>query len=187
MLADEPTELLGGVHGLQTAIEASRSLDITVAKKPTHGLVVAEMVLQINRCRGVPELVNCEAKSGRFLHAHGDLFAEEQFMLRLTGLTREQPRGIRAAKQRRSELMNVYVNQVRQRLIELEIQVNPIFHIIVRKHEPIRRVDPAGLDKVLAQLDLDEIAKANGRETENRNGSSKLRRNGSFNRRMVPD
>ena len=113
LLTDEPTELFGGLHRLQSAIKTRRCLDITVAKKPADGFVVARTMLQINRCGSVPELMNGEAKSGRFLHAHSDLLAEQQFVLRLPGLARKQPTGIRAAKQRRPKLVNILVEQIR--------------------------------------------------------------------------
>ena len=79
--------------------------------------------------------------------------------LRLTSFAWEQPGGIRSAKQRRPELMNVFVDEVGQRLIELEVQIDSVLHVIMRENEPIGRVQPARLDQVLAQLDADEIAK----------------------------
>src|SRR6516164_5906822 len=113
LLTDEPAELFGGLHRLQSAIKTRRCLDITVAKKPADGFVVAGTMLQINCCGSVPELMNCEAKSGRFLHAHSDLLAEQQFVLVLTGLAREQPGSVRPAQQRRPELVNILVEQIR--------------------------------------------------------------------------
>ena len=159
LLTDELSELLGGLHGLQAAVEADRGLDIAVSKQPPYGLVVPWPVLEIDRRRSMPELVSRDPKSDRLLNAHGDLLAEHERRLRLTALAREQPGGIRAAKQRRPELMNVFVDEVGQRLIELEIQIDPVLHIIVRENEPVGRVQPARLDQVLAQLDADEIAK----------------------------
>ena len=105
--------------------------------------------------------------------------------LRLTGLAWEQPGGIRAAKQRRPELMNVFIDEVGQRLIELEVQIDTVLHIIVREHQPIGRVQPTRFDEVLAQLDADEIGKSNGRESEDRNGNSELRRDSSLDGRVV--
>lgn len=46
MLADESSELLGGLHRLQAAIKARRRRDIAVSKKPADSLVVAGTVLQ---------------------------------------------------------------------------------------------------------------------------------------------
>ena len=48
--------------------------------------------------------------------------------------------------------MNVFVDEVRQRLIELEVQIDTVLDIIVRENEPIGRIQPAGLDQVLSQL-----------------------------------
>jgi hypothetical protein len=62
LLADELPKLLGGLHGLQTAIEADRRLDITVAKKPADRFIVAGTVLQINGCGSMPELMEQAAK-----------------------------------------------------------------------------------------------------------------------------
>ena len=81
--------------------------------------------------------------------------------------------------------MNVFIDEVGQRLIELEVQIDSVFHVVVRKNQPIGRVQPARLDQVLPQLDADEIGKANGREGEDRDGNSELRRDSSFDRRMV--
>ena len=114
-----------------------------------------------------------------------DLLAEHESLFRLTALAREQPRGIRSAKQRRPELMNVFVDEVGQGLIELEIQIDTVLHVIVRENEPVGRVQPARLDQVLAQLDADEIGKSNGREGEDRDCNGKLRRDSGLDRCVV--
>ncbi len=176
LLADELSELLGGLHGLQAAVEADRRLAITVSKQLPHGLVLTRMVLEINRRRGVSKLMDRDPKSDRFLNARGDLLAELESVLWLTAFAREQPGGIRSAKPRRPELLNVFIDEVRQGLIELEAEIDTVLHIIVRENQPIGRVQPAGLDKVLPQLDADEIGKSNGREAEDRDRHSELRR-----------
>ena len=147
-----------------------------MSKDPPYGLVVPRPVLEIDRHRGVPELMSCDPYSRRFLDAHSNLFAEHQSRLRLTALTRKQPRGIRAAEQCRPELMNIFIDQISQRLIERKVQIDPVLHIIVREHKPVGRVQATGLDEVLAQLNADEIAKPDGRESEDRDRHSELRR-----------
>src|SRR6516162_4841562 len=99
LLTDEPTELFGGLHRLQSAIKTRRCLDITVAKKPADGFVVARTMLQINRCGSVPELMNCDSQPRRFWDGPGDLLAEQRFVLVLNGLAREKPGSICTAKQ----------------------------------------------------------------------------------------
>jgi hypothetical protein len=56
LLANELSELLGGLHGLQAAVEADRRLDIAVSEQPPHGLVVSRPVLEIDRRRSVTKL-----------------------------------------------------------------------------------------------------------------------------------
>ena len=70
LLAYESSEFLGGLHGLQAAIEADRRLDIAVSKQPPHGLVIPRPMLEIDRRRSVSELVNRDPKSDRFLNAY---------------------------------------------------------------------------------------------------------------------
>jgi hypothetical protein len=139
LLTDKPSELLRGLQGLQTTIKPNRRLDIAVSKKPADRLVIARLVFEIDCCGSMPELVNRESKSGRVLHAHSDLLAELKFLLRLSSLAWEQPGRVCATQQRRPESMNVLFDEVCQRLIELEVQVNTIFHIVIWKHQPIWR------------------------------------------------
>ena len=143
------------------------------------------MVLEINRRRGVSKLMDRDPKSDRFLNARGDLLAELESVLWLTAFAREQPGGIRSAKPRRPELLNVFIDEVRQGSIELEAEIDTVLHIVVRENQPIGRVQPAGLDKVLSQLDADEIGKSNGREAEDRDRHSELRRDCGFDWRVI--
>jgi hypothetical protein len=81
--------------------------------------------------------------------------------------------------------MNVFVDEVGQRLIEMEFQINSVLHVIMLKNQPVGRVQPARLDQVLAQLDAHEVRTANGREGEDRNGHGKLRCDSGLNRRLA--
>ena len=47
---------------------------------------------------------------------------------------------IRSAQHRRPELMNVFVDEVGQGLIELEVQIDTVLYVIVREDEPVRCV-----------------------------------------------
>ena len=81
--------------------------------------------------------------------------------------------------------MNVFVNEVGQGLIELEVQIDTVLDVIVRENKPVGRIRPTRLDQVLAQLDADEIGKSNGREGEDRDCHGQLRRDSGLDRRVV--
>src|ERR1019366_8893566 len=185
LLTDKLPKLFGGMHGLQAAIELDRCVDTAVSKQPPYGLVVSRAVLEIDRRRGMSELVRRNPESYRLLDPLGNLDAEHNSRLRPTALAREQPGGIRSVKHRRPEIMDVFVDEIGQGLVELEVEIDAVLHIIMRENEPVGHVQPARLDKILAQLDADQIGKANGREGEDRDGNSELRRDSSFDRRMV--
>ena len=110
-----------------------------MSKQPPYGLVVPRPVFEIDRRRSMSELVNGDPKSHRLLNALSDLQLNVFATFGLTALAREQPGGIRSAKQRRPELMNVFVDEVGQGLIELEVQIDTVLYVIVRENEPVRR------------------------------------------------
>src|ERR1019366_9185453 len=121
LLTDKLSKLFGGMHGLQAAIELDRCVDTAVSKQPPYGLVVSWAVLEIDRRRGMSELVRRDPKSYRLLDPPGNLRPEREPHLRLTALAREQPRGIRSGKQDWSKLVNIFVDQIGQMLIKLKI------------------------------------------------------------------
>src|SRR6266436_8221428 len=84
LLANQFSEILGGLHRLQAAIKADRRLNIPVSKQPPHGLVVPRPVLEIDRRRSMPELVNGDPKSHRLLNASSNLKTERDCHLRFT-------------------------------------------------------------------------------------------------------
>ena len=107
-------------------------------------------MLEIDRRRSVAELVNRNPESDRFLDAHSNLLAKHDSRFRISVFAGEQAVGIRSTKQRRPELVNVFIDEVRQGLIEFEVQIDTVLDIIMRENEPIGRVEPARLDQVLA-------------------------------------
>ena len=84
------------------------------------------------------KLVNCNTKASRFQYPLGDLVAEKGLHLWLPALARKEPGGVRTAQQCRPEVMDVFVDQVRQCVIELKIQIDPVLHIIMWENEPNR-------------------------------------------------
>ena len=54
--------------------------------------------------------------------------------------------------------MDVFVD--RQVLLKWEFQPDPVFDVVVRKHEPIVRAQSAWLDQVGAKLNGREVRKA---------------------------
>ena len=57
-----------------------------MSKQSPNSFVIAWPVLEIDRRRGVAELMNCDPQSDRLLNTHRDLLAELQFVFRLPGL-----------------------------------------------------------------------------------------------------
>src|SRR5262245_20914344 len=120
-----------------------------MSKESAHRLIVSRPVLEINCSCGMAKLVNCDTKASRFQYPLGKLLAEKKLLLWQTALAREEPRGVRTAQQRRPEVMDVFVDQVRQCAIELKIQIDPVLHIITWESEPIERVRPARFVEIL--------------------------------------
>ncbi len=164
LLANDLPELLGRLHGLKAAVEVNRRLDIAVPKEAPHGFVISGMMLEIQRCSGMAELVDSEPQARSLVDPLDDLGAEHVRRLGVAGHAREQPGGVRAAQQHRPELMNVLIDELGQGLVELEVEVDPVLDVIVRKDQPVGRVQAPRLDQVLSQLDRHEIAEPDGRE-----------------------
>ena len=122
-------------------------MNVIVPQQPPDGLIITGVVLQINRCRGMPKLVDCDPKTDCFLNALRDLFAELAPIPGFTVLAGKQPRGIRSPKQGRSKLVDVFVNKIGQWLVELEVQGDVVLHVIIWEYQPVRRVEAAGLDE----------------------------------------
>jgi len=137
VLPDQLAELLCGLDGLQATIEFDCRPNISMPEEAAHCLVVARSVLEVNRGCSMAKLVHRDAKSGRFLNSLGDLLAKVKLLLRLTGFAREEPGGVCAAQQRGPEVMDVFVDEVCQRVVELKSQIDPILYVIVWENEPV--------------------------------------------------
>jgi hypothetical protein len=172
VFSDDLAERLIGLRRLQAAVEVDRGLDIAVAKQPLDGFVVAGMVLEIDRRTGMAELVHGHPHAGSLLDALRNLGAEHVCRLGLTGDAREQPGRVRAAHQRRPELVNVFIDQGRQGLVELKFEIDPVLDVIVREDQPERRVRTTGLDQVLAQFDGDQVGQADRRKGQDGDGAT---------------
>ena len=90
MFPDELAELLGGRNRFEAAIKADGCLNVFVSEEPSDSLIITGVVLQINRCRSVPKLMDCDPKTGRFLNALRDLFAKLEPTPRCTISTGKQ-------------------------------------------------------------------------------------------------
>jgi hypothetical protein len=60
-----------------------------------------------------------------------------------------------------------------------------VFHVIIWEYQPVRRDGTAGPDEVFVERDTHEVVKADRRKSLDGDRNGKLRRDGSFNRRMV--
>ena len=105
-----------------------------------HGLVVPWLMLEIDRRRGVPELVSRDPEPRGLLDPLRDLGAEHVCRFGIAGDAREQPGGVRPAEQHRPELMDVFVDELGQGLVELEVEIDPVLDVIVREDQPVGRV-----------------------------------------------
>src|SRR5260370_40433809 len=93
--ANDLPGLLGRLYGREVAVKVNRRLDIPMAKEAPHGLIVSGMMLEIERCGGMPELVNGDPYACGLLDPVGDLSAEHVRRLGLAGFAREQPGPVR--------------------------------------------------------------------------------------------
>ena len=76
MLADDVTQHPGRLDGLQAAIELYGGVDIAMTEEAANRFVVAWVLLQVNRRRGMAILVQRNAQPSRLLNALGYLNAE---------------------------------------------------------------------------------------------------------------
>ena len=155
LLTDELSKLLCGLRRLQPAVEVDSRLDTAVSKQPPYRLVVSRPVLEIDRRCGVSKLMRRDPNAYRFHDPFGNQLAERDCGLRPTALAREQPGRVRSAKQRGPVLMNIFVDEICQGLIELEVEIDTVLHVIMRKNQPVRLVQATRFDEVFVQLDAD--------------------------------
>src|SRR6266404_5950706 len=138
VFTDDLAEGLIGLRRLQAAVKVDRGLDIAVAEQPLDGFVVAGVVLEIDRRTGMAELVNCYLHARRFLDSLLDLRAEHVRRFGLSGDTREQPARVGAARQRRPELMDVFIDEPGETFVERKFEIDPVLDVIVREDQPER-------------------------------------------------
>src|SRR5262249_17887328 len=77
MLPDHIAQHSGRLDGLQPAVELHRRVYIAVAQEAPNRLVVAGMVLQVDRSRRMAVLVQGDPQTGYLLNAFGDLDAHQ--------------------------------------------------------------------------------------------------------------
>src|ERR1700730_9185180 len=186
LLSHDVAERLVGLHGFEPAIELYRGLDTTVPRDAPNGLVVARMMLEIDSRRGVAKLVRGDAQANGVIDTLGDLAAECFCILAAAGLAAEQPKVIRPSQQRRTKIMNIFVDQGRQLVVEWEVEIDAVLHVIMRKHQHVRRVESTRLDQVLIEPDVDEVAQADGGECENGDADRHLGCDSGLDARMLP-
>jgi hypothetical protein len=65
-----------GLHRLKTAVAVDSGPDAAMAEEPTNGLIIAGMILQVNRGRRMAILMGCHPQSGDLVDSVRDLDAE---------------------------------------------------------------------------------------------------------------
>ena len=120
MLSDDLAELPAGLDRLQATVKVDGSFEAFMPEEAPDRLVIAGMVLQVDCGRCVPELVDGNPQSGCFLDSLRDLDAKQMRVLRSSRRPRKQPISIRTA-QARTILLNIFVNQIGQVVIELKV------------------------------------------------------------------
>jgi hypothetical protein len=81
--------------------------------------------------------------------------------------------------------VHVFVDELGQGFVQRKVEIDPVLDVVVGKNEPERRAQPAGLDQVLPNLDLDEVAEADRSERKDGDGDGQLRRKGCLCRRVI--
>ena len=117
-------------------IELDGGLDALVTENAPHEFVFAGTVLEDQRARRMAELMHGDAQSGRLLNPVDDLGAERDLFLVLAGLAGEQPIRVAAAHQRGPEVVHVLVDDRRDRLVELELERDPVLDVVLGEGQP---------------------------------------------------
>src|SRR5436190_23755234 len=94
LLPNDLPELFRRLHGLKATVKVDRRLNILVPEQAPHGFVVTGMMLEIEGCRGMSELVDSDPQPGGLLDPLGDLCTKHVRRLGLPAFPWEQPRSI---------------------------------------------------------------------------------------------
>src|SRR5215212_4127193 len=105
----------------------------------------------------MPKLVRRQALARGLQNRTRDLLREHGLGLVTAALSGKEPQLIRVAQQHGSMLMRVLLDQGREVLIEHELELEPILHVIVREDQPVGPVWPRGTDQVLLEPDPEGI------------------------------
>ena len=133
MLHDDLAEDLARLDVLQADIGIDRGLHVAVTEKLPDELVLARPALEDESARGMPELVHRHPQSRRLVDAIGDLAAERDLALGASALPREQPVLVPAPQQRGPEVVDVFVDQLSEVLLERIFQPDPVLDVVVRE------------------------------------------------------
>ena len=186
LLANDVGEDLARLRGLQAAIEVDGRLDALVTENAPYEFVFAGSVLEDERARRMAELMHGDAQSGRLLNPLDDLGAERDLFLVLAGLARKQPIRVAAAHQRGPEVVHVLVDDRRDRLVELELERDPVLDVVFAEREPKVGVRSSRLAQVLAKANAGEITEPDGRHRQDRHRDGDLGQDRGPDRRMTP-
>src|SRR5271170_2153596 len=143
------------------------------------------MMLEPNRCGRVAKLVHRDGQTSGSMDPLRYLTAERLGVLVSSRFAGEQPEIIRTAQQRWPEVVHIFIDERRELIVELKLQINAVLYVIVWKHQHIRRIDPAWLNEIFVEPDLGQIAEANWGVCNDGDGDRELGGHGSFDGRLL--
>src|SRR3984893_16511697 len=185
-LADDVGEYLARLRRLQAQIEVLGRLGALVTENAPYELVFAGPVLEDQSARRMAELMHGNTQSSPLLNQFDDLRAERDLFLVVAALAGKQPVRVAAAHQRGTEVMDVFVDDRRDRLVELELKRGPVLDIVLWERKPKIRVWSAGLDQGLAKANAGEVTQPDGCHRQDCHGGSDLGQDRGSDRRMTP-
>jgi hypothetical protein len=183
-VADDVGEDLARLRGLQGQIETDSGLDALVAENTPHEFVLAGTVFEDQSAGRMSELMHGHAKASGFLNPVDDLGAERYLFLVLAGHAGEQPVRVAAAHQRGPEVVHIFIEERRYRLVELELKRFSVLGVVLGEREPIVGIRPSRLNQVLAEADAGEIAQPDWRHRQDRHRDGDLSQDRGPDRRM---
>lgn len=126
MLTNDFAEQAAGVDGLETAVEPYGGSDVAVAQEPSNGFVITGVVPQVDGGGRMAELMDGDPQTSRLLDPCCDLDPEQMRVLGPAGGPWEKPISIRSTKQGRAILLNIFVDQRGEVVVELKGQVDAV-------------------------------------------------------------
>ena len=156
--ADERLCRTGGLRGwIRDYSRFYGGSDVAVAQEASNGFVITGVVPQVDNSGGAAELVDGDSQTRRLLDPFCDLDSEQMRILRAAGGAWEQPISIRSTKEGGTILLDIFVDQLGEVVVELKGRIDAVLHVIVGEYKQVGRLQSSWPDQVFVETDGGEV------------------------------